>query len=64
MPTINQLVRKGRKKNVAKSKSPAMLVSYNSLRLKQFPIPGAPQKRGGLHPGSHHHAKEAELRLA
>jgi small subunit ribosomal protein S12 len=46
MPTINQLVRKGRKKISVKSKAPAMRVSYNSLRLKQFSIPGAPQKRG------------------
>ena len=46
MPTINQLVRRGRKKVTTKSKAPAMRVSYNSLRLKQFPIPGAPQKRG------------------
>ncbi len=46
MPTINQLVRRGRKKVATKSKSPAMRVSYNSKRLKQFPIEGAPQKRG------------------
>ena len=46
MPTINQLVRKGRKKISAKSKAPALRVSYNSKALKQFPIEGAPQKRG------------------
>ena len=46
MPTINQLVRKGRKKVLSKSKAPAMRVSYNSKRLKQFAIDGAPQKRG------------------
>jgi len=31
MPTINQLVRKGRRDKVKKSKSPAMQVVYNSL---------------------------------
>ncbi|MDQ7823175.1 MAG: 30S ribosomal protein S12 [Candidatus Eremiobacteraeota bacterium] len=46
MPTINQLVRKGRKQATKKSKSPAMRVSYNSLQLRTFNIPGAPQKRG------------------
>ncbi|MGV8119240.1 MAG: 30S ribosomal protein S12 [Candidatus Xenobiia bacterium LiM19] len=46
MPTISQLVRKGRKKSTKKSKSPAMRVSYNSLHLRTFQIPGAPQKRG------------------
>jgi len=46
MPTISQLVRKGRKQATKKSKSPAMRVSYNSLHLKTFAIPGAPQKRG------------------
>jgi small subunit ribosomal protein S12 len=46
MPTINQLVRKGRRNVHKKSKSPAMRVSYNSLRLRTFPIQGAPQKRG------------------
>jgi small subunit ribosomal protein S12 len=46
MPTINQLVRKGRKKVTAKSKAPAMRVAYNSKRLKQFATDGAPFKRG------------------
>jgi small subunit ribosomal protein S12 len=39
-------VRKGRKKVLKKSKAPALRVSYNSKQLKQFPIEGAPQKRG------------------
>lgn len=46
MPTINQLVRKGRKKISKKSKAPALRFSYNSLRLRNFPTEGAPQKRG------------------
>jgi small subunit ribosomal protein S12 len=46
LPTINQLVRKGRVKKLQKVKSPAMRRNWNSLRQKQEPIPGAPQKRG------------------
>ena len=46
MPTINQLVRKGRQKPVKKSTSPALRVNYNSLKLKTTMNNGAPQKRG------------------
>ncbi len=46
MPTINQLVRRGRKAPVRKSKAPALQYSYNSLRLKTFDTGGNPQKRG------------------
>ena len=46
MPTINQLVRKGRQPSFKKVKSPAMRKNWNSLRQRQVPIPGAPQKRG------------------
>lgn len=46
MPTINQLVRRGRKAPVRKSKAPALQYSYNSLRLKTFNTGGNPQKRG------------------
>ncbi|NLM05577.1 MAG: 30S ribosomal protein S12 [Tissierellia bacterium] len=45
MPTINQLIRKGRKKVVYKSKSPALGVNYNSLRNKETHS-NSPQKRG------------------
>ena len=47
MPTINQLVRKGRHSKRAKSKSPALLYTlnvYNQRRTRQDK--GAPQKRG------------------
>ena len=45
MPTFNQLARKGREMSVVKSKSPAMLKGYNSM--KKQPIDQAsPQKRG------------------
>lgn len=46
MPTINQLVRKGRKSTSKKSKSPALRYSYNSLKMKTFKTTGSPQKRG------------------
>ena len=46
MPTISQLVRKGRQPKHKKVKAPAMRKNWNSLRQRQVPIPGAPQKRG------------------
>ena len=46
MPTISQLVRKGRQPKQKKVKAPAMRKNWNSLRQKQESIPGAPQKRG------------------
>ncbi|MCK5054976.1 MAG: 30S ribosomal protein S12 [Anaerolineales bacterium] len=47
MPTINQLVRKGRKEKRSKSKSPALQYIYNSTKQRRIMLPkGAPQKRG------------------
>ncbi len=47
MPTVNQLVRKGRKKVKKKSKYPAMLTTLDTLhRKKTFLRRGAPFKRG------------------
>ncbi|MFP4343537.1 MAG: 30S ribosomal protein S12 [Anaerolineales bacterium] len=47
MPTINQLVRKGRKRKESKSKSPALLYNYNTLKGKRVRVEGGnPQKRG------------------
>ena len=46
MPTISQLVRHGRRTKITKIKAPAMRKNWNSLRQRQVPIPGAPQKRG------------------
>ena len=47
MPTINQLVRKGRKAKRAKSKSPALQYIFNSMKQRRIQQPkGAPQKRG------------------
>ncbi|WP_124726393.1 30S ribosomal protein S12 [Staphylospora marina] len=45
MPTINQLVRKGRKAKVTKSKSPALQFTWNSFKKEAVPQ-SAPQKRG------------------
>ncbi|KRN12171.1 30S ribosomal protein S12 [Fructilactobacillus fructivorans] len=45
MPTINQLVRKGRKSRTSKPKSPALGFGYNSYKKKNTQNP-APQKRG------------------
>ncbi len=47
MPTINQLVRKGRKSKTKKSKSPALQRMLNTLKREPtFPKKGCPQKRG------------------
>lgn len=45
MPTINQLVRKGRKSSSDKSKSPALQHGFNSMKSK-VTNQRAPQKRG------------------
>jgi small subunit ribosomal protein S12 len=47
VPTINQLVRKGRKVKKKKSKAPALQYTYNSYKQKRVrQSKGAPQKRG------------------
>ncbi len=47
MPTINQLVRRGRKTKTKKSKSPALQTTFNVLRRERRKLPkGAPFKRG------------------
>ena len=45
MPTINQLIRKGRESKVWVSKSPALNRGYNSLKRRPTNL-SAPQKRG------------------
>ena len=45
MPTINQLVRKGRTARTFKSKSPALNRGYNSLKSRPIEL-ASPQKRG------------------
>jgi small subunit ribosomal protein S12 len=47
MPTINQLVRKGRKKKQRKSTAPALHYRFNAMKQRRAKNPkGAPQKRG------------------
>jgi small subunit ribosomal protein S12 len=47
LPTINQLVRKGRKPKPAKEKAPALRFTHNSLKSRTRRMPkGSPQKRG------------------
>lgn len=47
MPTINQLVRKGRKPRSRKSKAPALSYTFNSYKQRRARRQkGAPQKRG------------------
>lgn len=46
MPTVNQLVRKGRKSVKRKSKTPALRFNYNAIKNKMVAERGAPQKRG------------------
>lgn len=45
MPTINQLVRKGRTTRKKKTKSPALNINWNSLKKEYETLP-SPQKRG------------------
>ena len=45
MPTINQLIKQGRKAKTTKSKSPALGVNLNSLN-KKVTRHNSPQKRG------------------
>ena len=46
MPTINQLIRKGRSKLSKKSSAPALRYQYNSLNRKTTYGEGSPQRRG------------------
>jgi small subunit ribosomal protein S12 len=47
MPTINQLIRKGRKRKRTKTKAPALQYTFNSMTQRREVQPkGAPQKRG------------------
>lgn len=45
MPTINQLIRKGRKKGVKKSKSPVLQFYFNTIKNKTVRSP-SPFKKG------------------
>src|SRR5574341_1635119 len=46
-PTVNQLIRKGRKAQRKKTKAPALQFTFNSFQQRrQRQVKGAPQKRG------------------
>ena len=46
MPTVNQLVRKGRKRISKKTAAPALRLIHNALKNRFFEGSGSPQKRG------------------
>ena len=46
MPTVNQLVRKGRKLVTKRVKAPALRFTYNTLKNRMIEGKGSPQKRG------------------
>jgi small subunit ribosomal protein S12 len=46
VPTINQLVRKGRKRATKKTKTVALRYNYNALKSRMIEGKGSPQKRG------------------
>ena len=46
MPTVNQLVRKGRSNSQKRTKAPALRVVQNTLKNKITRGPGCPQRRG------------------
>ncbi len=47
MPTINQLIRKGRSQSTRRTKAPNLQHTWNALTMKRVKLPhGAPVKRG------------------
>ncbi|MCK4353787.1 MAG: 30S ribosomal protein S12 [Dehalococcoidia bacterium] len=46
MPTVNQLVRRGRRKFAKRTKAPALHFTYNAVKSKTKWTKGSPQKRG------------------
>ncbi len=46
MPTVNQLIRKGRQKGAKRAKAPVLRFTYNSLKNRVIRGKGSPQKRG------------------
>jgi small subunit ribosomal protein S12 len=46
LPTVNQLVRKGRKRVSRKTKTPALRFIYNALKNRMIREKSSPQKRG------------------
>ena len=64
MPTVNQLVRKGRKPVRKGTKAPALHWVQNSLRNRTRWGPGCPQRRGVCIQGADDDSQETQLRVA
>ncbi len=60
MPTVNQLIRKGRRGARKKTTAPAFRIIYNALKNRTGQG-RSPQKRGGVHPGEDGDAEEAQF---
>ena len=63
MPTINQLVRKGRQAKVDKSKSPALQKGFNALKREATGIECS-SKTWCLHACRYNDSKETKLRTS
>ena len=61
MPTVNQLVRKGRKPVRNKTKAPALHWVQNSLRNRVKWGQGLPPETGCLYTGADHDPEKAQL---
>ncbi len=46
MPTINQIIRKGRKRKKSRVTAPHLRFTYNALKNRRIEGDGSPQKRG------------------
>ena len=59
MPTINQLVRKGRKTKGKKNKAPALQFTFNALKQRPLaPAKGRAAKARGMHASQDDDAEE------
>ena len=63
MPTINQLVRKGRKDKKKKTKAPALQYTFNAIKQRRTRHKGgAPQKTWCMHPSKDDDTEESRIR--
>jgi len=46
LPTVNQLIHKGRRQSARKTKAPALRFTFNALKNRMIEGKGSPQKRG------------------
>ncbi len=64
MPTVNQLVRKGRRRLGKKTKAPALGVAFNALRNRTRQGYRLAAEARRLRPGENHDAEETEFGFA